>query len=224
MAAAARTLGEAFPGRFVLGIGTAIKGRPRGTAVATAGPSRTCTDYLDAINEAPWHGPRPDPPVPIVIAALGPRMLELAASRSRARFPTSSRSSTRGSPAGSLGPDPVLAVHQAIVLGAAEGRARELARDYVGRYLHAPNYRNNLLRLGFPADDVAGDGSEKLLRALVAWGDVDEVAARLSEHIEAGSDHVCVLPLGGNGFTVPIAELSGLAHRMGTNGSSDLTS
>jgi probable F420-dependent oxidoreductase len=110
----------------------------------------------------------------------------------------------------------VLAVHQAIVIGQSPRRARELAREHVQRYLRFPNYRNNLLRCGFSERDLDGAGSERLVDALVAIGDVDDAAARVRAHLEAGADHVCVNPLGRALGEIPTVDLQEVAARLGS--------
>jgi probable F420-dependent oxidoreductase len=113
-----------------------------------------------------------------------------------------------------LGRDPVLAVQQAIVIDQPLRRARDLAHEHVQRYLPFPNYRNNLLRCGFTERDLHGAGSERLIHALVAIGDLDDVAARARAHFDAGADHVCVNPLGRMRDEIPLADLQQLAGRV----------
>jgi probable F420-dependent oxidoreductase len=108
----------------------------------------------------------------------------------------------------------VLAVHQVIVLGQRPERARELAREHVGYYLAARNYRGNLLRCGFTERDLEGTGSERLIDALVAIGGTDEAAARVQAHLDAGADHVCVNPIGRRPAEVPVAQLGEVAARL----------
>jgi len=214
MAAAARTLGEAFPGRFVLGIGVSHEGARAWHGRAYERPVSDLAEYLDAVDQSSWFAARPEVPVPRVIAALGPRGLELARLRSRGAIPYLVPVSYTKAARAVLGPEPVLAVHQAIVLGASEARARALAHEHVGRYLSLPNYRNNLLRCGFGKRDLEGAGSERLIDALVALGDADQVAARVQSHLDAGADHVCVDPLGRRASEVPTASLRNLAERL----------
>ena len=215
MAAAARTLGEAYPGRFVLGIGPAHEGAGSWHGRRYARPLSDLAEYMDAMEAAPWGGPRPDPPVPRVISALGPRMLDLARRRSRGAIPYLVPVAHTRYARERLGPEPVLAVEQAIVLGETDEDAQALARAHVAGYLGAVNYRNNLLRCGFSEHDVAGEGSDELVQGLVAWGDKTAVAARVREHLDAGADHVCVQPLRDDYVSIPVAELSALAELLG---------
>ncbi|HST24798.1 MAG TPA: TIGR03620 family F420-dependent LLM class oxidoreductase [Gaiellaceae bacterium] len=215
MVDAARTLGEAFPGRFVLGIGIAHAGAASWRGRAYNRPFSDLSDYLDAMGVVSWPGPRPDPPVPLMIAALGPRMLELARRRSRGAIPYLVPVEHTRLARAALGTDPVLAVQQAIVVDQPRQRAGELAREFVARYLPWPNYRSNLLRCGFAERDLEDGGSDRLIDALVAIGDTDTVAARVQAHLDAGADHVCVDPLGRAFNEVPIAQLCELAAKMG---------
>lgn len=211
MADAARTLGEAFPGRFVLGIGVSHAGAGSWRGRAYARPLADLSDYLDAMEGVGWPCPRPDPPVPRVIGALGPRMLDLARRRARGAIPYLVPVQHTSFARERLGRDPVLAVHQAIVVDQPLRRARELAHEHVRRYLGFPNYRHNLLRCDFSERDVDGAGSERLVDALVAIGDLDDAAARVRAHLDAGADHVCVHPLGPALDEIPITRLQELA-------------
>lgn len=213
-ASAARTLGEAFPGRFVLGIGAGHEGVRSWHGRAYERPVRDLAEYLDAMDEARYFAARPEVPVPRVIGALGPRALELARQRSRGAIPYLVPVGYTSTARATLGPGPVLAVHQAIVLGQRPERARELAREHVGRYLATRNYRANLLRCGFTERDLQDDGSERLIEALVPTGGPDEVAARVQAQLDAGADHVCVNPIGRRPGEVPVAQLGELAARL----------
>jgi probable F420-dependent oxidoreductase len=192
MANGARTLGQAYPGRFVLGIGVS-----HAPAVASRGgryerPFQHMQAYLEAMQSAPFGGPVGSEPVPWVLAALGPRMLRLSAERALGAHPYFVPVEHTVQARKTLGPEPLLAVEQAVVFETSAERAREVARGYTRRYLASENYANNLRRLGWGDADLAGDGSDKLVDAVVAWGDLDQIAARVREHLTAGADHVCV--------------------------------
>jgi probable F420-dependent oxidoreductase len=148
--------------------------------------------YLDAMETSPFSGPEPAEPAPLVLAALGPRMLELAAERAAGAHtyfvPVEHTSRARET----LGADPVLAVEQTVVLDPDPATARRAARMFASGYLELPNYANNLRRLGWSEDDAAGEGSDALIDATIAWGDLDAIVARVRAHHEAGADHVCV--------------------------------
>jgi probable F420-dependent oxidoreductase len=187
----AATLAEAYPGRFVLGIGVS-----HAPSVASRGsvyerPIERMAAYLDAMDRAEYVGPAPARPAPIVLAALGPRMLELAAERTAGAHsyfvPVEHTAMARERLGGAL-----LAVEQTAVLETDVDRAREIQRGFAGRYLALPNYANNLRRLGWSEDDLAGSGSDRLLDAIVVRGDARAIAGRVREHLDAGADHVCV--------------------------------
>ena len=115
---------------------------------------------------------------------------------------------------GVLGPDPMLAPEQAVILERDPAVAREIARRFMGTYTRLPNYANNLLRLGFTAEDIAGpDGqsSDRLVDAICAWGSLEQVAARIKAHFDAGASHVSVQVLSGDLVTLPTAEWRELA-------------
>lgn len=187
----ARTLQEAFPGRFVLGIGVSHAPSVAKRGAVYGRPIETMTAYLDAMDAAAWVGPSVERP-PLVLAALGPRMLELAARRADGAHPYFVPVEHTAFARRHLGPDPVLVVEQTAVIDTDPGRARAVARDFATRYLALPNYANNLRRLGFGDDDVTGGGSDRLLDAVVPQGSADAIAARVREHLDAGADHVCV--------------------------------
>jgi len=214
MAAAARTLGEAFPGRFVLGIGVSHEGVRSWYGRGYDRPLSDLGEYLDVLDESRWYAAPPEVPVPRVIAALGPRALELARQRSRGAIPYLVPVKYTSGAREVLGPEPVLAVQQAVVIGQQSDRAEEYAREYVGRYLRRPNYRNNLLRCGFDERDLEGTGSDRLIEALVAIGSPDDAAARVRAHLDSGADHVCVYPLARGRLEVPVADLCELAARL----------
>jgi len=110
-----------------------------------------------------------------------------------------------------LGPKKLLAPEQAVVLERDPGVAREIARAHMQTYLQLPNYVNNLRRLGFADDDIRDGGSDKLVDAIVAWGDVGVIVDRVRAHHEAGADHVCIQVLPRDATAMPIAEWKTLA-------------
>jgi probable F420-dependent oxidoreductase len=192
MANGAKTLGEAYPGRFVLGIGVS-----HAPSVATRGgtygkPLETMRGYLDAMEAAQYAAPEPDPPVPLVLAALGPRMLGLAAERADGAHPYFVPVEHTAFARKHLGPEPFLGVEQTAVLTADIAEGRRIARAFGRHYLALPNYANNLRRVGWGDVDLAGEGSDRLIDAVIAIGDIDAIVARARAHLDAGADHVCV--------------------------------
>jgi probable F420-dependent oxidoreductase len=192
MANGARALGEAFVGRFILGVGVS-----HGPSVAKRGgtygaPVATMEAYLDAMAAVEYSAPEPVPPVPLVLAALGPRMLELAAERAdgaHSYFVTVDHTAFARERLGNV---PFLAVEQTAVLATDADRARSIGRAFAKGYLALPNYANNLRRLGWGEPDLAGDGSDRLIDALVASGDVRAIVDRVKAQLDAGADHVCL--------------------------------
>jgi len=177
-------LEERFPGRFLLGLGAS-----HSTIVPNyAKPYSHMVAVLDALDASET----PVPPERRVLAALGPRMLELAAARSVGAHPYFVPVEHTAFARVELGPGPLLAPEVAVVLETDPARARELARAYAALYLETPNYARNLRRFGFGDEDFAGGGSDRLIDAVIPWGDPDAIAAPVREHHEAGADHVCI--------------------------------
>lgn len=193
MAAGQRTLAEAYPGRFLLGIGVSHRPMVEGVRHHTYGPPiETMRAYLDEMAAAPYGAAAPSEEPQTVLAALGPRMLRLSAERTAGAHsyfvPVEHTPFAREQ----LGAGPLLAVEQTAVLSTDPEEARTTARRFMKTYLALPNYVNNLRRLGWGDDDLEGGGSDRLVDAIVAWGSVDDVATRVRAHLDAGADHVCV--------------------------------
>jgi probable F420-dependent oxidoreductase len=197
MAAGSRTLADAFPGRFILGIGVSHAG-----AVGRRGheysprPLSRMREYLDAMDGAPLSSPVPDPPATRVLAALRTRMLELAAQRTdgvHSYFvPVAHTHRARAA----IGPDALLVTEQAAVPERDPRTARAIARAHTSHYLARDNYRENLRSLGIPGAELEDGGSDGVIDALVAWGELGAIGARVQEHLDAGADHVVLQPLG----------------------------
>ncbi len=192
MANGAKALGEAYPGRFVLGIGVSHAPSVKLRGGDYGRPIEQMTAYLDAMAAAQYAGPELAEPVPLVLAALGPRMLELAAARADGAHPYFVPVEHTPIARQHLGSEACLAVEQTAVLSIDPREARRIARAFARHYLALPNYANNLRRLGWADDDIANDGSDRLIDAVVAWGDVDAIVSRVRAHLDAGADHVCV--------------------------------
>ena len=196
MASGARALADAFPGRFILGLGVSHAGAVarRGHEYA-ARPLAKMREYLDAMDAAPLSSPVPDPPPARVLAALRPRMLDLAARRAEGvhSYFVPVEHTRRARQA--LGPDALLVPEQAVVLERDAAAARALARTHTSHYLARDNYRESLSSLGMPAAGLEGGGSDDLVDALVAWGDEAAIRGRIEEHLDAGADHVVLQPI-----------------------------
>jgi probable F420-dependent oxidoreductase len=190
----ARTLADAYPGRFVLGIGVSHAPSVAARGATYEQPVPRMRAYLDAMEAVPCSSPalleqgRP----PLILAALGPRMLELAAERTDGAHPYFVPVSHTQEARRILGADPLLLVEVTAVLDDDPARARDTARAFATRYLDLPNYARNLLRLGYTEQDLARGGSDRLLDDVVVQGDAGAIAARVAEHLDAGADHVCV--------------------------------
>lgn len=187
-----QTVSEAFPGRFLLGLGVSHQPAVEGLRGHTYGPPlATMRAYLDAMDGAVFLAARPSVAPERCLAALGPRMLGLAAERTRGAHPYYVPPEHTALAREIMGPDALLAPEQKVVLETDPSIAREIARSQMAHYLTLPNYVNNLLRLGFTTDDVE-HRTDRLVDAIVAWGDVEAIRARVQAHHDAGADHVAI--------------------------------
>jgi probable F420-dependent oxidoreductase len=212
MATGARTLAEAFPERFVLGIGVSHRTSvDRRGAVRYQRPYERMVDYLDAVEAAPYSVNPPPPLPPVVLAALGPRMLRLAAERTAGAHPYFVPVEHTAAARETLGPEPFLGPEQAVVLDTDAEKARAVAREYMSHYLKLENYSRNLVRFGWSEDDLAGGASDDLVDAIVRWGDADTIRERVRSHLDAGADHVSVQVLAADPAEIPMAQLRELA-------------
>jgi len=206
-----RTLAEAWPNRFVLGIGVS-----HATLVTARGhqyerPLTAMRTYLEAMEAAPYRGPAPNPPAPIVLAALGVKMLELARERTAGAHPYFVPVEHTREARGILGDDRLLAPEQAVVFARSRDEARATGDRYMQTYLNLPNYVQNLVRLGLPKDELKTPGSDRVFDAVVAWGDDETIARKVRLHYEAGADHIAVQVLTPRSDQAPTAELRRLA-------------
>jgi probable F420-dependent oxidoreductase len=193
MAAAQKTLAEAYPGRFLLGLGVSHLHLVQHVRKHTYDkPLAYMKDYLAAMDKARFFAVTPEEDPGRVLAALGPKMLEVAATQAQGAHPYFTTPEHTARARDTMGADALLAPEQMVVLETEPTKAREVARAGMAVYLNLPNYANNLRRLGFGDQDFAEGGSNRLVDAIVAWGDVDAARTRVAEHFEAGADHVCV--------------------------------
>ena len=211
MANGHRTLTEAYPGRFLLGIGVSHAPTVKLRGATYEKPIETMRRYVDAMDKAPYTGPAPSEPPGRVLAALGPLMLRLAAERSIGAHPYFVPVEHTTIARTELGVGPLLAVEQAAVLSTDPTIARATARKHMKRYLSLDNYANNLRRLGWGEADLANDGSDALVDAIVVWGDTKKIRARVETHLANGADHVCVQLLRADLATHPLADWRALA-------------
>lgn len=206
-AAGQNTLAEAYPGRFLLGLGVShipLVEQLRGHAYGK--PIASMQAYLDGMDRAPYRAAAPSIKPSRVLAALGPRMLRLAAERADGAHSYFVPPEHTARAREILGSDRILAVEQAVVLETDATKAREIARAHTSRYLALPNYVNNLRRLGFDDADITNSGSDRLVDAIVAWGDIAAVSDRIRAHHSAGASHVCVQVLPADPQALPDRE------------------
>jgi probable F420-dependent oxidoreductase len=206
----ANTLNEAFHGRFVLGLGVSHAPIVNSRGHDYAKPLTAMRAYLEAISEHTYGAPAPEHPSPVVLAALGPKMLELARERTAGAHPYFVPPAHTAKAREVLGPRPLLAPEQVVVLETDAGRARDLGRLHMASYLALPNYVNNLRALGYEDRDFADGASDRLVDAIVAWGNEDAIAERVREHLDAGADHVAIQAYAGDAQAA-LAQLERLA-------------
>ncbi len=204
-------LSDAHPDRFLLGIG--ISHRPMVDTLKPGewgAPIATMSAYLDELDAAV----RPVPAAARAVAALGPKMLDLARTRSWGSHTYLVTPEQTREHRAALGRGPLLAPEQGVVLETDPAVARATARAGLAMYLGLPNYLNSWRRAGFCEDDFASGGSDRLIDALFAWGDTDAVARRVRAHLDAGANHVCLQVLGGPPGSLPLPQLRTLASAL----------
>ena len=188
-----RTIEDAFPGRFLLGLGVSHAHLVAGVRKHDySKPLAHMDNYLDRMDAARFFAVGPSERPPRVLAAHGPKMLALAATKADGAHPYFQTPEHTAVSREVMGPDALLAPEQMCVLETDPEKARAIARKGMKIYMGLPNYWNNLLRLGFTEDDRADGGTDRLVDAVVVWGTVDQVKARVQAHHDAGADHVCV--------------------------------
>jgi probable F420-dependent oxidoreductase len=194
-------LRRAYPGRFLLGIGV---GHPEATSEYRR-PLAAMRAFFDGLDAAPEPVPRNER----VAAALGPKMLQLAAERSLGAHPYFTTPEHTRFARETIGPDALLAPEVAVVVEPDPNTARQHARAYAATYLRTSNYTRNLLRLGFSERDLADGGSDRLIDAVIPHGTAGAVAEAVRAHLDAGADHVCLQPVGHG--PVPLDDYRALA-------------
>jgi probable F420-dependent oxidoreductase len=202
------TVGEMTGGRFVLGIGvshghlvTNVRGHEYGK------PVTTMRNYLEAMSKALYMAAKPAVEPPIVLAALRPKMLALAAEKAAGAHPYFVPPEHTARAREILGKDAILAPEQKVLLCTDPAKARGVARAAMKIYAGLPNYQNNLKWLGYDDSDFGGGLSDRLVDAIVAWGDEAAIRKRIQAHFDAGADHVCIQPLHPEGLPAPHEEV-----------------
>ena len=195
MQQAANTLAEQTDGRFVLGLGVSHGPMVAGLrGLDYSKPLSQMRAYLAAMDAAPYSAVRPTEPPKRVLAALGPRMLDLARDSADGAHPYWTTPEHTAEARRIIGPDKLLCVEQKVVLSTDASAARDAAKQALGLYASLPNYRNTWLRLGFTEDEIEGR-ADRFVDAVVAWGDADTIAQRVRDHYDAGATHVCIQPV-----------------------------
>jgi probable F420-dependent oxidoreductase len=195
-ASAQLTLAEASGGRFLLGLGVSHMPLVEGVRRHAYGkPVTTMREYLAAMAAAPYMAHRPAEKPPTVVAALGPKMLELSAQNADGAHPYNVTPEHTARAREILGPGRLLCPEQMVLLETDPAKARAAARRTLAIYAPLPNYYNNWLSLGFTKDDFENGCSDRLVDAIVAWGDEAAIRARVQAHWDAGANHVCIQPL-----------------------------
>ena len=196
------SLNNFYGDRFVLGLGVSHVPLVEGFRGHTyAKPVATMRAYLDAMEATALSIPTPERN--IVLAALGPRMLALAAARTRGAHPYNVTPEHTARAREIVGADAWLCVEQKVCLTTEASRARAVAAQALAIYLPLVNYRNNWLSLGFGEDDLSGQGSDRFLDAMVAWGSAEALRGRIRAHFDAGASHVCIQPFDPGGSAAP---------------------
>ena len=195
MKQAANTLAEQTGGRFILGIGVSHGPMVAGLrGLDYSKPLASMSSYLDGMDASPYMAFPPAEPPKRVLAALGPKMLELARDKADGAHPYWTTPDHTALARKILGPDKLLLVEQKVVGTTDAGEAHAAAIGAVNMYRTLPNYRNNWLRLGFTDEEIDAN-APRFLDGVVAWGTTGQIKARVQEHIDAGADQVCVQPL-----------------------------
>jgi probable F420-dependent oxidoreductase len=197
MAAASKTVAELSDGRFVLGIGVSHKplvSNLRGHSYDK--PYSYMKEYLPKIKSALYRAPQPKEEVPILIAALHPKMLALSAEQTRGTHTYFVPPEHTAKARAQIGPEPWICAAQAVILERDATKARTMARQYMKTYVpRLPNYTNNLKALGYRDADFDNGCSDRLVDDIVAWGSEDKIRDRIEAHLKAGATHVCILPI-----------------------------
>jgi probable F420-dependent oxidoreductase len=200
MANGQRGLAEQSGGRFLLGVGVSHRPSVEGLRGHVYGPPvATMRAYLRAMRDTPYPAPPPPEPPPVIVAALGPRMMALAAELADGAHPYNTTPEHTAEARRILGPGKLLCPEVWVLLESDPAKARAAARAALSRYLALENYVNAWHRQGFGDEELAGGGSKRFLDAIVAWGDEQTISARIKEHWDAGADHVCIQPISPEG-------------------------
>lgn len=199
-----KTVSELAPNRFILGLGVShqhlVSGQ-RGHDYTK--PLTTMRNYLEAVDQALYMGKQPEIDAPIVLGALRDKMLGLAASAAQGAHPYLVPPAHTKRAREVMGPDALLCPEHMVLAETDAAKAREIGRNVLKMYIRLPNYQNNLKQFGFTDEDFQNGGSDKLVDAMVCWGDPEKIAAHLQEHLDAGANHVCIQSFRADGGVGP---------------------
>lgn len=191
----ANTLAEQTGGRFVLGLGVSHGPLVAGLrGLDYSKPLTTMRNYLAAMDASPFRAVKPEEAPLRLLAALGPKMLELSATAADGAHPYFTTPEHTAIAREAIGPDKLLCVEQKVILSSDPETARATANATIAMYAALPNYRNNWIRLGFTDDEIE-QRADRFVDHIVPWGDEDAIRAAIQAHYDAGADHVCVQPL-----------------------------
>jgi len=196
---AARALSELFDNRFILGLGVSNKAYNARRGVAYDKPVTFMRDYLAKMKTAPYNAPKPQHEPPIVLAAMMPKMLQLAATEAHGTLTYFTTTEQVAGYRSTLGPKPWLGDVQLVMLEADPTKARAAARRYMQIYMAIEHYLYRLRTLGFGVEDFSNGGSDRLVDAIVAWGSETQIRNRITAQYDAGANHVCIVPLRSDG-------------------------
>jgi probable F420-dependent oxidoreductase len=216
MRGASHALAEQSNGRFLLGLGVSMPAlvEPRGHRFEP--PLQAMRAYLAGMTASAYASVPPPAPPPVVLAALGPKMLELAAAETKGAHPCNVTPEYTAEARRRLGPDAWLCVEQKVVLETEPSRARQIARAGLALYMRVPHQQRNWERMGLDASHYRGDGTDRFVDSLVAWGDEATIRRRVQDHLDAGASHVCIQPVEPRGERLPNDRLlQGLAPGSG---------
>jgi probable F420-dependent oxidoreductase len=205
MAAASKTVAELSGGRFLLGIGVShlpLVKNLRGHSYEK--PYSYMKEYLPKMKNALYMAPAPKEPVPVVIAALHPKMLALSAAETNGTHTYFVPPEHTAKARAQIGPNAMLCAAQAVIFETDASKARTAARAYMKTYVpRLPNYTNNLKALGWADSEFENGCSDRLVDAIVAWGNEEKIRDRIDAHLKAGASHVCILPMRADGAPLP---------------------
>jgi len=203
IANAARTLSELYGDRFVLGLGVSNQRGNAARGIPYGKPVSFMREYLAKMKDAPYTAPKPRHEPPIVIAGMMPRMLQLATTETQGThtyFTTTEQiSHTRAA----LGPQPWLCAELGVMLETDASKARTAIRQYIQIYLTIDHYVKRFREVGFTDTDFANGGSDRLVDAIVVWGNEAKIHERIDAYYKAGASHVCIMSLKSEGGLVP---------------------